>query len=54
MGILIALGLSVLVGFLFTIDPAVPEIMNRTKVGPGQGVPEASGLKLILTVSLAH
>jgi uncharacterized hydrophobic protein (TIGR00341 family) len=34
-GILIALGLSILAGFLFTIDPAVPEILNRTKVGLG-------------------
>jgi uncharacterized hydrophobic protein (TIGR00341 family) len=35
MGILISFGLSVLVGFLFHIDPAVPEIMNRTRVGLG-------------------
>ena len=34
-GILIAFGLSILAGFLFTIDPAVPEILNRTKVGLG-------------------
>jgi uncharacterized hydrophobic protein (TIGR00341 family) len=34
-GILIALGLSILVGFLFNIDPAVPEILNRTRVGLG-------------------
>jgi uncharacterized hydrophobic protein (TIGR00341 family) len=34
-GILIAFGLSALTGFLFTIDPSVPEILNRTKVGLG-------------------
>ncbi len=34
-GILIALGLAIFVGFLFTIDPSVPEILNRTKVGLG-------------------
>ena len=34
-GILIAFGISILAGFLFTIDPAVPEILNRTKVGLG-------------------
>ena len=34
-GILIAFGLSVLAGFLFTIDPSVPELLNRTRVGLG-------------------
>ena len=34
-GILIAFGISVLAGFLFTIDPSVPEILNRTNVGLG-------------------
>ena len=34
-GILIALGLSILVGFLVRIDPSVPELLARTKVGLG-------------------
>jgi len=35
LGILIALGVSVLVGFFVRIDPSVPEILNRTQVGLG-------------------
>ena len=34
-GLVIALVLSILVGFLFTIDPSVPEIRDRTIVGLG-------------------
>ena len=34
-GIFIAVGLSILTGFLFTIDPSVPEILSRTNVGLG-------------------
>lgn len=34
-GFLIAFGISILAGFLFAIDPSVPEILNRTKVGLG-------------------
>jgi len=32
-GILIAFILSVFIGFIFTVDPAIPEIASRTKVG---------------------
>ena len=31
-GILIAFILSVFIGFIFTVDPAIPEIASRTKV----------------------
>lgn len=34
-GVLIALGISVSAGYLFTIDPAVPEILARTRVDLG-------------------
>ncbi len=34
-GILAALALSVLLGSLLTVDPGLPEIAARTKVGPG-------------------